>query len=61
MTIRKTLPHCDECTGLVIQSFHAILKGSIYRCCSESCRRDLRVRISQTSKAVVVYEPQLEG
>jgi hypothetical protein len=62
MSIRQTLPVCDECSKQVVQSFHAILGGKIYRLCSDSCRRIRCARHSQprpeapteTGRALVV-------
>jgi hypothetical protein len=44
MNVGHALPLCDECRKQVVQSFHAILGGKIYRLCSEPCRRRCRVR-----------------
>jgi len=44
MTIRRTPLICDECSDEVVESFHAILGGTIYRLCSEACRSICRMR-----------------
>ena len=44
MIIRHTPLTCDECSGEIAESFHAILGGKIYRLCGEACRMSCRAR-----------------
>jgi hypothetical protein len=37
-----TQPTCDECGALRAETVHAIAAGTIYRFCSDGCRRRFR-------------------
>ena len=56
MIIRHAPLICDECSDEIVETFHAILGGKIFRLCSESCRTVCRTKHLR-SRFAVVAEP----